>query len=73
MPLLLLWKGFILDGFPRTVPQAKILDDLLHKQHVSIDAVLNLTIDDDLLVKRGTVQEGRCNRRHHLLHVIYSL
>lgn len=47
-------KGFILDGFPRTVPQAKILDGLLYKQGVSIDKVINLQIDDDLLVKRIT-------------------
>ncbi len=47
-------KGFILDGFPRTVPQAKMLDQLLTKQGASIDRVVNLTIDDDLLVKRIT-------------------
>lgn len=36
------------------MPQAKILDDLLTKQGVALDAVLNLEIDDDLLVKRVT-------------------
>eukprot|EP00286_Rhodomonas_abbreviata_P029328 CAMPEP_0181300194 /NCGR_PEP_ID=MMETSP1101-20121128/6758_1 /TAXON_ID=46948 /ORGANISM="Rhodomonas abbreviata, Strain Caron Lab Isolate" /LENGTH=236 /DNA_ID=CAMNT_0023405411 /DNA_START=40 /DNA_END=750 /DNA_ORIENTATION=+ len=45
-------KGFILDGFPRTVPQAKILDGLLYQQ--GIDKVINLEIDDDLLIKRVT-------------------
>jgi adenylate kinase len=47
-------KGFILDGFPRTVEQAKILDGLLKKQKVGIDKVINLSIDDDLLIKRVT-------------------
>lgn len=47
-------KGFILDGFPRTVNQAKILDDLLAKQGVAIDKVINLDIDDELLIKRVT-------------------
>ena len=47
-------KGFILDGFPRTVNQAKILDNLLKKDHVSISNVINLAIDDELLVKRIT-------------------
>lgn len=46
--------GFILDGFPRTVNQAKILDTLLTKQGLSIDRVINLDIEDDLLVKRVT-------------------
>lgn len=47
-------KGFILDGFPRTVNQAKILDELLAKERVSVDKVINLEIDDELLIKRVT-------------------
>lgn len=47
-------RGFILDGFPRTVNQAQILDKLLSQMNVSIDKVVNLKIDDDLLVKRVT-------------------
>ena len=47
-------RGFILDGFPRTVNQAKILDELLKKDNVTITKVINLAIDDELLVKRIT-------------------
>ena len=47
-------RGFILDGFPRTVNQAKILDQLLAKDNVTISKVINLAIDDELLVKRIT-------------------
>lgn len=47
-------KGFILDGFPRTINQAKILDGLLAKEKVSVDKVINLAIDDELLIKRVT-------------------
>lgn len=47
-------RGFILDGFPRTTNQAKILDGLLNKQGVTIDKVINLEIADEILVKRIT-------------------
>jgi len=47
-------KGFILDGFPRTVPQAKMLDALLSKDGVAIDRVINLEIPDSLLIERVT-------------------
>eukprot|EP01038_Epipyxis_sp_PR26KG_P016850 gene16850-23082_t len=47
-------KGFILDGFPRTVAQAKMLDEILLKQKLSVDKVINLAIDDELLIKRVT-------------------
>lgn len=45
-------KGFILDGFPRTVTQAKALDAMLEKQGRRIDHVLVLDVDNDALIKR---------------------
>ncbi|GLC34677.1 Adenylate kinase [Pleodorina starrii] len=47
-------KGFILDGFPRTVVQAKKLDEMLAKRGQSIDKVLNFMVPDQLLVERVT-------------------
>ncbi|KAJ4960639.1 hypothetical protein NE237_020549 [Protea cynaroides] len=47
-------KGFILDGFPRTVAQAEKLDEMLQKQGTKIDKVLNFAIDDSLLEERIT-------------------
>jgi adenylate kinase len=50
--------GWILDGFPRTVPQAHALDDLLDKIHQTSDQVINLEVADDLLVQR-MLERGR--------------
>jgi adenylate kinase len=47
-------NGFVLDGFPRTVPQARFLDELLEKQKRGRPLVLNIQVDSEVLTKRLT-------------------
>ena len=67
-------KGFIFDGFPRTVAQAEALDTLMTKHKTKVDSVIRLCVDDDALVKRITTrfeQEGRKDDNPESLSLIH--
>jgi adenylate kinase len=65
-------KGFLLDGFPRTVPQAEQLDDILRDTFgTKLDVVLELVVDDDEVVRRLA---GRriCRTCNHVWHIDFD-
>jgi adenylate kinase len=61
--------GFLLDGFPRTVPQAETLRKLLSEWDAKLDVVLELVVDDDEVVRRlsGRRTCRQCGRIWHVL------
>jgi len=55
-------QGFVLDGFPRTLPQAVALDNALAKQRKSIDLAINITAPDDVLMDRMLLRAKESSR-----------
>lgn len=63
-------NGFILDGFPRTIVQAKKLQDICNMFDFKIDAVINLDIPEDVLIKRlsGRRTCEDCGKSYHIVY-----
>lgn len=59
--------GFILDGFPRTLPQAQVLEDMLSEKGVKLDAVLEIQVPDEIIMERilGRYACMKCGAGYH--------
>ena len=65
-------NGFLLDGFPRNVSQAEALDELLEAENMQLDAVLDLEVPEDEVVKRIAGRRICRNDSSHVFHVTYK-
>ena len=64
-------KGFLLDGFPRNVPQAEVLGTMLEAMGTKLDVVLELVVDDDEVVRRLSGRRT-CRSCGHIWHVDFD-
>jgi adenylate kinase len=64
-------RGFLLDGFPRTIPQADALSAMLEKQDAAIDHVVSIEVPDDDIVARLSQRRScaKCGAVYHLTNV----
>ncbi|MEU6094009.1 adenylate kinase [Streptomyces sp. NPDC047079] len=65
-------NGFLLDGFPRNVQQAEALDDMLKSEGMKLDAVLDLEVPEEEVVKRIAGRRVCRNDSSHVFHVSYK-
>ncbi|WP_327254487.1 adenylate kinase [Streptomyces sp. NBC_01244] len=64
--------GFLLDGFPRNVSQAEALDEMLKTAGMNLDAVLDLEVEEDEVVKRLAGRRTCRNDGGHVFHIAYQ-
>lgn len=64
-------EGYVLDGFPRTIPQAKVLDQALSEQNEKIDFAVNVDVPDENIVKRMSGRRAclKCGATYHIEHI----
>ena len=63
--------GYVLDGFPRTIPQAEVLDAALEKLNEKIDYAVNVDVPDENIVKRMSGRRAcpKCGATFHVEHI----
>lgn len=60
-------QGFILDGFPRTLPQAEVLEEMLSKKGITLNAVIEIQVPDEIIMERilGRYACMSCGQGYH--------
>lgn len=63
-------KGFLLDGFPRTIAQAEALDDLLNQMNIALDYIVNIDVKDEDIINRISKRLScpKCGEVYNLLY-----
>lgn len=63
-------NGFILDGFPRTLPQAEVLEKMLGEKGIKLDAVVEIQVPDEIIMERilGRYSCMKCGQGYHDKH-----
>ena len=64
-------NGYVLDGFPRTIPQAEVLDKAVSELNESIDFAINVDVKDENIVKRMSGRRAclKCGATYHIEHI----
>ncbi|MCR5738844.1 MAG: adenylate kinase [Lachnospiraceae bacterium] len=64
-------NGYVLDGFPRTIPQAEVLEDALNKIGDKIDFAVNVDVPDENIVRRMSGRRAclKCGATYHIEHI----
>ena len=64
-------NGYVLDGFPRTIPQAEVLEDALNKLGDKIDYAINVDVPDENIVRRMSGRRAclKCGATYHIEHI----
>lgn len=64
-------KGYVLDGFPRTIPQAEVLDEALVKLGDKIDYAINVDVPDSNIINRMSGRRAcvACGATYHIVHI----
>ena len=64
-------KGYVLDGFPRTIPQAEVLENALNKIHDQIDYAIDVDVPDENIINRMSGRRAclSCGATYHVVHV----